>query len=113
MKTIKLTIFGEKVTLKFVKNKYINNHNIYVGMVDAETEELWGDLTVNLEYAVPEPYAYLNSNSCSCDQSIIKTLEELNLIIETGETAFSGYCIYNLYKLTDEFLNEWCSDILS
>lgn len=111
MNTIKVTFFDEELTLSFEKSNYLNG-NIYVGIINAENGEPWADLTVNLGIKLARSYAYLDSNSPSYFQSLIKTLEKLGLIIDTHETAQSGFCIYPLYELTDKFLNEWCREIV-
>lgn len=107
MKTIKINFLGEKFTLGFVKSTYANNGNIYVGVYSPYGEP-FTDLTVNLGIELEEKTAFIDTNNC--DKSIINALERRGLIINSYRTVSSGFCIYPIYFLTDDFLNNWCEN---
>lgn len=114
-KPIEITFktWGAKHKARFWKSEYANNGNTYIGIVtwDEEDEcwEAWGDLTVNLPYTcLEENQAFLDTNNCTPE--IIEILIDKGYIKNTGVTKQSGWCVYPLVELTEEFLNGMFED---
>ena len=104
---ITFTFFGETYKARFWKNNYVNNKNLYIGIVtwDEEYEcwEPWGDLTVNLGVTCKPNEAFLDTNNCASE--IISVLMDKGYVKPTGFTRQSGFCAYPLVEFTEEFLN--------
>ena len=110
MKPIEITFnfLGEEYKARFWKSNYMNNGNLYIGIVtwDEENEyfEPWCDLTVNLPGMKCEPNeAFLDTNNCA--HEIISTLMNKGYIKDTSITRQSGFCTYPLVEFTQEFLS--------
>lgn len=69
-------------------------------------EEPFATLTVNLEdsdvYATKEDRAFIDTNNLG--SGVTKWLEENGIAKDTGILGFSGYCVYPMYKFTEEAL---------
>lgn len=105
---ITFTFFGVKYKARFFKNNYMNNNNLYIGIVtwnkEYECWESWGDLTVNLPGMTCKlNEAFLDTNNCASE--IITALMDKGYIKPTGVTRQSGFCTYPLVEFTEEFLN--------
>lgn len=114
-KTIEITFkfFDEEYRARFCKSEYMNNGNLYVGVVtwDEENEywELWSDLTVNLPGMCCKPNeAFLDTNNCTPE--IIVALMDKGYIKDTGLARQSGFCTYPLVEFSEEFLNGMFED---
>ena len=77
-------------------DKYAENNNLYVGL-DCPNGEQYCDLTTNLSYVLPFPYAFVKD-----DTELAEFIEEQNLAEFTGRQAQSGFNTYNLYKFNIE-----------
>lgn len=104
---IEFTFLGKKHTAQFHKNTYVNNGNLYIGVLawDEEYEywEHWSDLTVNLSVPCKPNTAFIKTD-CSGEE-IIEALVKKGYATETGVMRCSGYCVYPMYEFTEEFLN--------
>ena len=86
--------YGKTYPISFVLNRYMENDNLYVGMVteiDGCTE-FFGDLTVNLSVPCKENRAFIDSNNNGRD--IIDWLVENELGYMTWRMERSGFCEY-------------------
>lgn len=100
--------WGTEETVIFYKSNYVNNNNIYVGIICCGGEDdgmPYGDLTVNL-IPLEKNRACIDTNDC--DHNLIAALIDKGLIIPMEYTIPSGFCTYPVCMLTEEFLNEWC-----
>ena len=77
-------------------NTYVENDNLYVGL-DMPNGEAYCDLTTNLSYPLPFPYAFVKD-----DAELTEFIEEQNLGEFTGRQAQSGFNTYNLYRFNIE-----------
>lgn len=111
-KFIELEAFGKTERIHFSKSEYASNGSLAIECM-YEDEEFggalmpWGSLTVNLRDDNGKNFAFVNSNGPTIPD-IARTLELMELIVSTGIWQTSGFCTYELYEFTDEFLNEWC-----
>lgn len=108
MKTVKINFLGEEYELGFVKGTYMNG-NIYIGVCTMEGE-LWSDFTTNLGYELDEKQAFIDVNSPSAPE-ILKQLKKKKLVKDLYESMSSGYVVYPLYSLSDNFINNWCEEL--
>lgn len=112
MKPIKITTrWNEELEFIFQVNRYANGNNLAIEVLSWNEEckfwEPYSTLTINLPGMHNEPReAFIDTNNG--DPNIIKALEKLGYIKNTGIVRNSGYCIYPLYEFSKEFLNiEW------
>lgn len=94
MKTIEMDYHGEKIVLTFTK--YRDNDRLALAAESTDGEP-YGVFTVNLdEEEAPEGTAYLDTNNFP---DIEEHLRSIKLIeAEPIGHAFSGFCVYPLYK---------------
>ena len=105
---INFSFYDEIYRARFIKDNYVNNGNLYVGVLtwndDYDDWEEWGDLTTNLPSTRLEyNEAFLDTNNCTPE--IIIALENNGYIKDTRLKRQSGFCTYPLYEFTEEFLN--------
>lgn len=105
-KSIVVEIYDTEYEMKFLKSKYINNNNTYVGIIGKDPDEdyydSWGDLTVNLGATLPPDMACIDVNNC--EEGIISKLKDMGLIEDTGlkmPSGFVSYPVYNIAKLLE------------
>ena len=106
-KPIEITFkfFDEEHRARFYKSEYMNNGNLYIGIVtwneDYDEWKPWDDLTTNFPGCVLEKNkAFLDTNNCP--HEIIAALIDKGYIKEIRQ---SGFCTYPLVEFTEEFLN--------
>lgn len=82
--------------MKVVKSQYVNNDALYVGLLD-EDGDLYGDVTVNLPNSgtLPSDCAFVDSNNMP---NITRSLMEFGIAQPTGQSARSGFCLYNVFR---------------
>lgn len=91
-----LTQWGVEHHITFKLSKYINNDNLYVGMITHTNGHPWhyGNLTVNLDMRCPDDCAFIDTNN---NPGIIGWLEANNLGKRTYVTEQSGFCAYEMF----------------
>lgn len=110
-KPIEITFkfFDEDYRARFWKSEYLNNGNLYIGVVHWDEEckawMPWGDLTVNLGMPLDKDKneAFLDVNNCAPE--LIQELSAKGYIKDTGVVMPSGFCRYPLVEFSEEFLN--------
>lgn len=97
-----LAIYGENVTLKFEKAKYVTNGSDAVGVVCWDDEcNAWVPycmLTVNLQTEIPSGHAFIDSNNCPME--IIDYLVSNGYIQDTFNVVPQGFCVYFMYNIS-------------
>ena len=106
---ITYTNWGKTYDLDLVRATYVNNGNLAVVALVADTHERYGDVTVNLD-ELASPLACIDTNNMP---GIFDILLSSGLAQDTCYTMESGYCKYpiasfDLAKLPDyeEYLNK-------
>lgn len=94
MNTINWNAWGTNHPISFRLSNYVDNHNLYVGMVTHEEgyPEPWSDLTVNLGVKCAENCAFIDINNNS--DRIVEWLITNKLAALTGRIQQSGFCVY-------------------
>lgn len=93
--------WGETHTVEFHKKQYTNG-NLAIEAIEP-TEGPWCMVTTNFTNKLKPNRAYIDSNNCT--PAIIKWLVDNGYAKETGNIMPSGFCVYEEYEFTDEFLN--------
>lgn len=103
MATIKFKAYGEEQEVILRLNSYGNGRlAIESLLLDGEP---WGLLTVNIpDSPVEEDEACLDTNNW---EDVVQLVEEYHLGENTGKLAFSGYCVYPIYKFDRKILNTY------
>ncbi len=98
MKCLILNKYGKEHPITFDFDRYLQNGNLYVGLVTHEEgyPEPWSDLTVNLGVKCRENCAYIDINNNG--NEIIEWLCENKLGSPTGHMIPSGFCVYPEFK---------------
>jgi len=99
------TRFGTTIPVTFRKSNYVDNNNLYIGIVcwDEGFPEPWSDLTVNLWwFKCDEDCALIDTNNNG--EQIIDWLIENNIAVPTGRKEISGFCVYPEVRFNKEFL---------
>ena len=98
IKTYSLNFMGTVYSVAPVIHHYINNDVLAIGLVDIETGEDFGLLTVNLvdEFLPSEDCSYVDTNNLG--QEICSFIEDNQLGVSVGYYGMSGYCVYPLYQ---------------
>ena len=94
MKTFTYRFLGEDYELAFYVGSYTNNGNMAIQLILPKEEDVWGDLTVNLDFLMPG-FAFVDTNNNS---NIEKILKKHGFAKPTGTTRVSGFCEYPLYE---------------
>lgn len=94
MKTLTLNAWGTNHNVSFRLSNYVENNNLYVGIVcyDDGYPEPWSDLTVNLSVKCAENCAFIDTNNNG--DRIIEWLITNKLATLTGRIQQSGFCVY-------------------
>lgn len=88
----------EPIDVQFHLSRYMDNGRIYIGLIEADTREPYGNLTVNIQDdidAMPDNYGYVDTNNAPYAEEFI-TDNELGIFM--GVYGYSGYCQYPLYS---------------
>lgn len=96
--------YGSIYPMSFKIANYINNGNLYVGLITHKEgyPESWQDLTVNLDIKCALNKAYIDTNNNGND--IIEWLEQNGLGYRTGNYMSSGFCEYPEFEFDMEIL---------
>ena len=107
MKTLILNKYGKERPITFYLDNYLQNGNLYVGMITHEEgyPEPWSDLTVNLGVECKANCAYIDTNNNG--DAIIAWLCENNLGYPTGHMRPSGFCIYPEFEFNMDVLMQY------
>lgn len=94
MRTLTLNAWGTNHYISFELSKYLENNNLYVGMMchDDGYPEPWSDLTVNLSVKCAENCAFIDTNNNG--DRIVEWLMTHKLATLTGNIRQSGWCVY-------------------
>lgn len=103
-KIILKTRYGMAIPVTFRKSHYVENDNLYVGIVcwDEGYPEPWSDLTVNLSVKCEDDCAFIDVNNNG--EAIIDWLVENNIAVPTGRVEASGFCLYPEVHFNKDFL---------
>lgn len=95
--------YGENHNITFELANYLENKNLYVGMlVHHNCIEPWQNLTVNLSVKCKPNCAYIDTNNNG--NEIIDWLEQNGLGFATGNLMPSGWCVYPEFQFNMEAL---------
>lgn len=102
-----LNKYGKEHPMTFKTNYYLQNGNLYVGLVTHEAgyPEPWSDLTVNLGIKCEENCAFIDTNNNG--KEIIDWLLDNNLGLLTGREARSGFCVYPEFVFFPDELSKY------
>jgi hypothetical protein len=112
MKTLNLKAWGKDHPITFTLSEYVDNGNLYVGMLTLEEgwPEPWSDLTVNLGVKCAKDCAFIDTNNNN-GRTIIDWLIEHNLGDFTERVCKSGFCLYPEFRFNmDELMKYVTSD---
>lgn len=105
---MKLSFYGKEFNVRLVLGQYQDNDSLYVGLVDEDGNEPFGDVTVNLSDYVIKGIPYLPKNSAYIDTNdmpeIVEWLVNEGIAVKTPYTKRSGYCQYPLVFFKPEIL---------
>ena len=105
--TMKYESWGTTYELSFRKGQYRNNKSLAIQIMCQEEGEDFIEpfcmLTVNLAMAPDENCAYIDTNNCPGD--VINMLEQKGIIEYTNRDQMSGFCIYPMFRFSEEWLN--------
>lgn len=104
MNTLTLNKYGNTYNMTFTLDSYVDNGNLYVGLVTHEDgyPEPWSDLTVNLGVKCKAKCAFIDTNNNG--DTIIEWLYSNNLGHLTGRMKTSGFCTYPEFEFNMEML---------
>ncbi len=100
---LKITRYGITIPVTFRKSHYVENDNLYVGIVcwGEGYPEPWSDLTVNLSVKCEDDCAFIDINN---NGEVIDWLIENNIAVPTGRVEASGFCLYPEVRFNKDFL---------
>lgn len=95
---LKLPHYGKKVPLELQVRSYYSGGNLALLLVDWSDDypEPWGDLSVNLGYAMEKDCAFVDVNDMG--EEILPWIEKNGLGTPTGRTQQSGFVTYPEYR---------------
>ena len=107
MKTLMLHKYGKEHPITFNIDSYLQNGNLYVGMITHEDgyPEPWSDLTVNTGLPCLENCAFIDTNNNG--NEIIEWLVNNNLGHLTGCMTISGFCVYPEFEFNIDVLMQY------
>lgn len=94
MNTLTLNKYGTERPMSFTLDSYVDNGNLYVGLVTHEEgyPEPWSDLTVNLGIKCKANCAFIDTNNNG--DEIAGWLIRNRIAYPTGRMKASGFCVY-------------------
>lgn len=102
--------YGETETVSIECAMYKDNNNLYIGLSYFDKEmgemECYGDVTVNI-LDLPYLHAALDTNNMN-KEKLLSFLTENGFGELTGNALPSGYCMYPIFKFSEEKLKEVC-----
>lgn len=107
MKTLTLHKYGKDHPLTFIVDSYLQNGNLYVGLITHEEgyPEPWSNLTVNFGAKCKENCAFIDINNNG--REIIDWLVENNLGSLTEYVMPSGFCEYPEFEFNMDVLMQY------
>ena len=107
MKTLTLNRYGNEHPMTFEINHYLQNGNLYVGLVTHKEgyPQPYGSLTVNLGVKCKANCAFIDINNNGND--IIPWLVKSEICKLTGRIQSSGFCIYPEVEFDVKKLSEY------
>lgn len=107
MKTLTLNKYGKEHPVTFTTDCYLQNGNLYVGLVTHENgyPEPWSNLTANIGVKCKANCSFIDTNNNG--DEIIPWLVEHDLCQLTGRIRSSGFCIYLEVEFNMEKLAEY------
>ncbi|MBR0420292.1 MAG: DUF4313 domain-containing protein [Erysipelotrichaceae bacterium] len=94
VKTFAYSYLKKEYELAFYVSSYSSNGNMAIKLILPNEEDVWGDLTVNLDLLIPG-YAFVDTNN---NPGIEKVIEKYGFAKPTGTTRTNGFCEYPLYE---------------
>lgn len=107
MQKLTLNAWGVDNPITFHLASYLENNNLYVGMITHRDgyPEPYADLTVNLSVKCAEDCAFIDTNNCG--RSIFEWLVLNELATPTGRFQQSGFCVYPEMKFNMDKLMKY------
>lgn len=107
MKTLILYKYGKEHPITFHLDSYLQNGNLYVGLITHEEgyPEPWSDLTVNLGVKCKENCAFIDINNNG--REIIDWLVDNGLGVLTEYIMPSGFCEYPEFEFNMDKLMQY------
>lgn len=96
----------KEFNVEIVKDKYINNDTLYLGLFNTDTQEYFGDITVNVPFS--GAYGNIACVDTNNNSNIIEFIKRYKLGKDTGLIAYSGYCTYPLYEFDMDMIDKYC-----
>lgn len=90
--------YGYQQTIHLYVSSYEDNNSLYIGLLDLEEEEEWGDLTTNVTASAGlEPYCAAVKNYTE-NEGMDQFIEDYALGTPTGRTIQSGFVSLPVYQ---------------
>ena len=107
---LNMTKYGKEHPMTFEVDRYLDNGNLYVGLITHEEgyPEPWQNLTVNLGVKCEENHAFIDTNNNGDD--IMMWLIENGLATHTGRYKSNGFCVYPEFKFNMENLKKYMEE---
>lgn len=104
---LNLTKYGNNHPMTFVLDEYLDNGNLYVGLVTHESgyPEPWQNLTINLSAKCKQNCAFIDVNNNG--NEIVAWLIRNKLGKLTGNVKSSGFCIYPEFEFNTKELSKY------
>lgn len=104
MKSYSYNFLGTDYRLGFHFGRYTNNGNLYVGLINLESEDepYFMDLTINLTGLLP----FQATIDTSLDRDICDWLVQIGAGRTCDRSIRSGYVEYPLFQFDPEFLRD-------
>lgn len=106
MKTINYFAYGHDHSIQFVFDNYMENDNLYIGMVwwSEDGPVPYTDVTKNLSIPCKANCSFVDTNN---NYRLTNWLEKNGFAKETGNFEVSGYCMYPEYEFDLEKMKEY------
>lgn len=108
MKTMKFKApWGDTYELALLKDTYMINGALYLGLIDVNTLEEFCDLTVNLPTGIADnTVQYVDANT----EGMEKLVKKYKLGKPLGMNTRSGFVDYPLYQFNENEINKYLVD---
>lgn len=93
--------YNQKIDVKLLITNYFEGDNLAIILIDSNTDEIYSDLTTNLDYLMPG-YAYVLN-----DKKYKTFIDEYKLGKCTGIARKSGFNEYLLYEFDLNVLKKY------
>lgn len=110
MKTLIMNKYGKEHPMTFELNSYVDNGNLYVGLITHEEgyPAPWSNLTVNLGVKCDADCAFIDINNNGSE--IIAWLIANDLGFPTGYIKPSGFCVYPEFRFNMDILMQYVKE---